>query len=625
MRSRVHISRRLMVEALARRELLAILPPGFSETPLADGLSNAAAMEFAPGGDLWVLEQTGAVKRFRPGSTTADVVGDVSTLGLSSIGERGLLGIAFDPAYATSKQVYLYYTATVPIAHNRVSRFTVNETNPADYFFDGASPSGPDAGATGTPTPTVVFDLDDLSSATNHNGGAIHFGPDGKLYVAVGDNANGANAQSLGNVLGKVLRMNSDGTAPADNPFFAATSGKQQTIWALGLRNPFTFAFQPGTGRMFINDVGQNTWEEIDDGIAGSNYGWPGIEGNQGTPPSGPGTYRPPVYTYSHGNGTFQGFAITGGAFYNPASPQFPVSFAGDYFFADYVSSWINVLDIPTGTVTRFATAAPGTVDLRVTNSGSLVYLARNDGQVLRVDYVANHPPTISAIANQTLEKNAVFAAAFTVGDLETAADNLILTASASNPALLPPGSLTFSGSGANRELQLTLGDQQVGFAAIRITVSDGSLTASTSFVVTVPWDEYPFHNPANGFDVDADGDVAAKDALLIINAINAQSAGNLVPVLPGPPPYFDVLPDHFLAPIDALLIINYINYLASQPTGGEGESKVSSPAALSVPSLNSEMLALLAMDTAVDPDRWAGPEAANGAMRRWTVRGEIR
>src|SRR5262249_24687217 len=266
--------------------------------------------------------------------------------------------------------------------------------------------------------------------------------------------------------------------------------------------NPFTFAFQPGTGRMFINDVGENSWEEINDGLAGSNYGWPDTEGNVGTPPSGPGTYRPPIYTYSHGSGTFQGFAITGGAFYNPTTPQFPAQFAGDYFFADYVSSWINVLDIPTGTVTRFATAAPGTVDLRVTSDGSLVYLARNGGQVLRVNYVTNHPPTISPIANQPLAKNAAVALPFTIGDLETPADNLTLTATATNPALVPPGSLTFSGSGANRELDLTLGDRQVGFSTIRVTVSDGSLTASTSFVVTVPWDDFPFHNPVNGFDV---------------------------------------------------------------------------------------------------------------------------
>ncbi|MBW8885103.1 MAG: PQQ-dependent sugar dehydrogenase, partial [Planctomycetia bacterium] len=193
----------MSVETLGPRTPFATLPPGFVEAAVADGLSNATAMEFAPNDDLWVLEQGGLVKRFEAGSTTADVVGDINSLGLSSIGERGVLGIAFDPQYSTNKQVYLYYTATLPAIHNRVSRFTVVDTNAADYFFAGADSSGSDAGASGTPTESVIFDLDNLTSATNHNGGAIHIGPDGKLYIAVGENATPANSQSLTNALGK--------------------------------------------------------------------------------------------------------------------------------------------------------------------------------------------------------------------------------------------------------------------------------------------------------------------------------------------------------------------------------------------------------------------------------------
>jgi glucose/arabinose dehydrogenase len=387
---------RLCLNRLEDRTVPATLPTGFSETAVATGLTSATAMEVAPNGDVWVLQQGGIVKRFRPGSTTADVVGSVAPLGLSSVGERGLLGIAFDPQYASNKQVYLYYTATSPNLHNRISRFTVNDSDATDYFLAGTDTTPTDAGSTGTPTQTIIFELDSLSSATNHNGGAIHFGPDGKLYAAVGDNANGANAQTLANLHGKMLRINSDGSIPTDNPFFTTATGAERAIWALGLRNPFTFTFQPGTGRMFINDVGQNTWEEINDGIAGSNYGWPGIEGNQGTPPSGPGTYRGPLYTYSHGSGTFQGFAITGGAFYNPGSVNFPTSFVGDYFFADFVSDWINVLDVPSGNVERFATGALGAVDLRVTADGSLYYLARDASSVLRVRFTATQSPTIT-------------------------------------------------------------------------------------------------------------------------------------------------------------------------------------------------------------------------------------
>ena len=394
--SSVRQQRRLLLESLESRAMLATLPSGFTEQALATGLSSATAMEIAPNGDVWVLQQGGVVKRFAPGSTTADVVGNVSGLGMSSSGERGLLGIAFDPQYATNKNVFLYYTATTPNTHNRISRFTVNDTDAADYFFAGTSATPADAGSSGTPTQTIIFELDALSSATNHNGGAIHFGPDGKLYAAVGDNARGANAQTLTNLHGKMLRINKDGTIPSDNPFFSTATGDERAIWALGLRNPFTFTFQPGTGRMFINDVGQNTWEEINDGIAGSNYGWPENEGLGTTPTAGPGTDRQPLYAYGHGSGDFLGFAITGGAFYNPTTQLFPTSFAGDYFFADYVSDWINVIDIGTGNVTKFASGALGVVDLRVAADGSLLYLARDASSVFRVT------PTVSEAPNVT-------------------------------------------------------------------------------------------------------------------------------------------------------------------------------------------------------------------------------
>src|SRR5205823_3647108 len=213
-----------------------------------------------------------------------------------------------------------------------------------------------------------------------HNGGAIHFGSDGKLYIAVGDNANRANSQTLSNRLGKVLRVNSDGSIPVDNPFFNTAQGANRSIWALGLRNPFTFAFQPGTTRMFINDVGQSTWEEINDGIAGSNYGWPITEG----PTSNP-SFRSPIYFYGHGTSNTTGCAIVGGAFYNPPIAQFPSSYTGKYFFADLCSGWIRV-DPSAGTADGFATGISSPVDLHVGPDGALYYLARGSGgQVFRI------------------------------------------------------------------------------------------------------------------------------------------------------------------------------------------------------------------------------------------------
>jgi hypothetical protein len=220
----------------------------------------------------------------------------------------------------------------------------------------------------------------------------MHFGPDGKLYIAVGENATGSNAQTLGNLLGKMLRINADGSIPGDNPFFGTAAGQNRAIWALGLRNPFTFAFQPGTGRLFINDVGQNTWEEINDGIAGSNYGWPTTEGTTTDP-----AFRSPLLSYGHGTGAATGCAITGGTFYNPASPQFPASFVGRYFYADYCSNWIRVFDPAAGTSAAFATNLSSPVDLRVGADGALYYVQRGSGILGRIRAAASQPPAITS------------------------------------------------------------------------------------------------------------------------------------------------------------------------------------------------------------------------------------
>jgi glucose/arabinose dehydrogenase len=384
----------LGVEQLEDRTTPATLPPGFTETVAAAGLSGPTAMEFAPNGDLWVLEQGGALKRFRPGNTTADLVANIGNLGLRSEGERGLLGIAFDPNYASNKFIYLYYTSSnAPNPHNRVSRFTVDDSNPADYSLVD-TPGDP-----AVYDEHVILDLDPLSSATNHNGGAIHFGPDGKLYVAVGDNADGSHSQTLSTRFGKILRINADGTIPSDNPTSLAgiagtPTGANQAIWAAGLRNPFTFTFQPGTGVMFINDVGQSSWEEIDVGLAGRNFGWDVTEGafdHTAFP-----NFTEPRYTYSHGSGTFQGDAITGGAFYNPATMQFPAGYAGDYFFADFVNGWIHVMNSDGTGVRPFATNIGGPVDLLVGGDGSLYYLAHNDGEVFRVRFTGTGAPAVT-------------------------------------------------------------------------------------------------------------------------------------------------------------------------------------------------------------------------------------
>ncbi len=357
----------------------ATLPTGFTETMIANGLSSPTAMDFAPDGRLFVCLQGGQLRVIKNGSLLAT---PFVTLTVDSAGERGLLGVTFDPNFSANNFVYVYYTVPGSPAHNRVSRFTAsgNVATPGSEF--------------------VLLNLNDLSSAGNHNGGAIHFGPDGKLYIAVGENANGSNSQTLSNLLGKMLRINSDGTIPTDNPFFNTATGVNRAIWALGLRNPFTFAFQPGTTRMFINDVGQSTWEEINDGIAGSNYGWPTTEG----PTSDP-NFRSPIFWYGHGSLSTEGCAITGGAFYNPTTVQFPSSYVGKYFFADYCNSWIRVLDPSNNTAAGFASSASNPVDLKVTNDGSLYYLSIGLAAVFRIQFVGGgtSPSITTQPSNQTV------------------------------------------------------------------------------------------------------------------------------------------------------------------------------------------------------------------------------
>ena len=365
----------LLVLASSKVEVgyTATVPSGFTDSLVAAGLTNPTAMALAPDGRIFVCEQAGTLRVIKNGALLPT---PFLTVTVDSSGERGLLGVAFDPNFVSNQLVYIYYTATTPTLHNRISRFIAN----GDVAMAGSE--------------TVIMDLNNLSTATNHNGGALHFGLDGNLYVAVGDNANGSNAQSLSTRLGKMLRITSTGGIPTDNPFFNQTTGDNRAIWALGVRNPFTFSFQRTTGRMFINDVGQNTWEEINDGIAGSNYGWPNCEGFCNPPNP---NFRDPIFAYAN---DAQTCAITGGAFYNPQIVQFPSNFVGRYFFADFCGGWIRTLDPSNGNaVADFATGISLPVDLQVSADGFLYYLARGNGSVNRIGFSTsgdNTPPTVS-------------------------------------------------------------------------------------------------------------------------------------------------------------------------------------------------------------------------------------
>lgn len=330
----------------------AELPDGFVEEKVVQGITGAVAMAIAPDGRIFVCEQTGALRVVRNGVLLPE---PFVTLDVDSYWERGLIGVTLDPRFPEQPFIYVHSIPAKPFPHHRISRFTAN----GDVAEAGSE--------------KILFETDDQRKVKSpvpagHQGGALRFGPDGKLYFGLGDQRTGEPAQALDSVLGKMLRINPDGTIPDDNPFIARTQGVCRAIWALGLRNPFAFAFHPITGRMFINDVGESTWEEIDEGVAGSNYGWPRSEGPTNDP-----AFRAPIHAYGRGVGR----SITGGVFYT--ADQFPPPFRDKYFFADFEAHWIRVLD-PSDpkSVTPFARNLTRPVDLAVGPDGCLYVLHRN-------------------------------------------------------------------------------------------------------------------------------------------------------------------------------------------------------------------------------------------------------
>ena len=418
-----------LMATLARPLPAVTVPSGFTDSILASGIPGPTAMEFAPDGRLFVCQKAGQLRIIKDGAL---LTAPFMTVTVDTLSERGLLGVAFDPNFSSNHFLYVYYTAPTPSIHNRVSRFTAS----GDSVVPGSE--------------FVLLNLNTLS-ASDHNGGAIHFGPDGRLYIAAGDNTISANAQSLGNLLGKISRLNPDGTIPTDNPFFNTASGANRAIWALGFRNPFTFAFQPGTGRLFINDVGFTTWEEINEGVSGANYGWPTCEGAC-IPANG---FKNPLLQYGHigGNTNLVGCAIVGGVFYNPPTNNFPLQYVGSYFFADYCNGWIRRLDtVNSNTVSSFASGLSSPVDLKVGADGCLYCLTRGDNAVYKFQSFINPPNITAQPANQTVTEGTL--ATFTAGasgagplSFQWQRDSTNISGAISNVLTLGPTLLAESGS----------------------------------------------------------------------------------------------------------------------------------------------------------------------------------
>jgi len=278
------------------------------------GLNQPTDFRFLPDGRILIAEKGGAIKVYHDGEVHDDPLITLAVLQTDNDEERGLLGIAPDPDFQHNGYLYVSYTSAAN--HDRLSRITV--------VGDHADPA----------SEVVLLESDQLGNVFHH-GGDIEFGPDGKLYWAMGMNTFNPNSQDLSNVHGKIIRINPDGSVPEDNPF-VDTPGAVPQIWAYGLRNPFRFTFTPND-KLLTGDVGGDQWEELDIVTAGANYGWPNAEGVC----DGCG-FANPIYAYHHTDPPAKAGSITGVMVYT--GDTFGDEYQGKVFIADYTLGWIKEL-----------------------------------------------------------------------------------------------------------------------------------------------------------------------------------------------------------------------------------------------------------------------------------------
>jgi glucose/arabinose dehydrogenase len=395
-------------------------PAGFADEVVWSGLSVPTGMAFLPDGRLICCEQFSAAMKIR--STTGSV-GTMGTVpGVSTGSERGLLSICADPLFPTRPYIYTWYSRTSP--QNMVLSM---------WTASGAGLSDPTSSAVTLANQYVIIG-DAPDSAFNHNGGTIRFGPDGYLYLSIGDDASSCQAQNLDVLQGCMLRLDvstlpgagvgppakSVLIPPGGNPWNTG-SDNRKLHFAIGLRNPFRFHIDAPTGEFFIADVGQNTWEEISLGVpaGGENFGWPWYEGNvvygAGAGCNGGvgstvvnfpiATLNPPGSASIISLGRYR---TTGGLF------DFGPAYDGDYFYVDYYEGTVRRLDwtgaafsapVTWGTAGSFG----GITDAALGSDGALYYCKAGSNQIRRIKSTANLP-TCSIVSGNNQAANAGWA-----------------------------------------------------------------------------------------------------------------------------------------------------------------------------------------------------------------------
>ena len=349
---------------------------------------NPVDLQYAPDGTdrIFIVEQSGIIKVFENNGNTTEVKTFLDiTDRVTSGGETGLLGLAFHPDFASNGYFYVDYTTPNPL-RTHVSRFQVT--------------SDPDS----ADNSSELVLLEIAQPFSNHNGGRVSFGPDGYLYVGMGDGGSGGdpndNAQNRSVLLGKILRIDVDNPSgglnygiPPTNPFVGNTQGWREEIYSYGMRNPWRFSFDPVTSKLWCGDVGQNAWEEIDTITSGGNYGWRCYEGNHEYNMAGcTGTdYLFPIWEYSHSYGC----SITGGFVYRGnRRPEL----TGTYIYGDYCSRSVWSLDYSGVNLSNdLIGTAPASILSFGIDMNNELYICCSNGKIYQYQSAISAPTNLQA------------------------------------------------------------------------------------------------------------------------------------------------------------------------------------------------------------------------------------
>lgn len=383
-----------------------ILPNGYQIETVVSGFNLATTFSYANSNEVFVAEKNGKIVRVLNNQILPTTVYQISNV--NDFWDRGLLGMTLDPNFASNGYIYLSYTyENSPAVYDgpktaRIVRITYNpSTGTADPASEivlagsvGGTPSKPSCNDYPTGSDCIP------SNSPSHSAGGLRFGPDGFLYATLGDgaaftevDANAYDAQDLDRLTGKVLRINTDGTAVNSNPFYDGNPNSNRSkIYAYGVRNSYRFNFHPTSGNLYTGEVGWYLKEEINHVTSGANLGWPCREGFQSHPEYSctAQNYTDPLYAYGHEGDRSN--SVTGGAF---AANSNYGSFNGSYFFGDYSEDFIKraVINGDTMSVYEFATDVGGPVDIQTGPDGSIYYLSIYTGELRRI---------VASNANQT-------------------------------------------------------------------------------------------------------------------------------------------------------------------------------------------------------------------------------